>query len=82
MDSASLKRKINNQLNPIKVMLMNRKQNMSKEDWLNLVTNTRRSILDHPSQYIYKDWDENLPIEIVIDQIFDEFLKDQAGPDL
>ena len=78
MDPTSLKRKINNQLNPIKVMLVNRKKDMSNEEWLNLVSNTKKSILDHPGQYIDEDLDENLQIEIVIDQIFEEFIKDQT----
>ena len=59
-------------------MLANRKKDMSKEDWLNLVSSTRRSVLDHPFEYINKDWDENLQIEIAIEQIFAEFLVDQS----
>ena len=59
-------------------MLAGRKKDMSNEEWLNLVSNTRKSILDHPGQYIDRNWEEDPPIEIVIDQIFTEFLKDQS----
>ena len=71
---ASFKRKFNNQLEPIKVMLVHLKEGMSSEEWINVVVNTKQSILNHPDQYLGSGLPNKVVIEFVIQKIFEDFL--------
>lgn len=76
LEVATWKRKINNQLESIKVMLVHRKGELSNEQWLNFVSQTRESILEHPDQYLDKDLPKTL-VATVVENIFEEFLMHQ-----
>ncbi|HEY3404437.1 MAG TPA: hypothetical protein VGK59_13705 [Ohtaekwangia sp.] len=73
---ASYKRRFNHQLEPIKVMLVKKKKEMMKQEWLEYTDRTRKSILKNPDQYLM--WDTKLPdaalLENVINRIFDDFI--------
>ncbi len=71
---AFYRRTFNRQLEPIKVMLVNRKHDLDYNLWLALIHKTRTSIHNHPDQYVVID---ELPINIaqsVVTRIFDEFI--------
>jgi hypothetical protein len=71
---AFYRRTFNRQLEPIKVMLVNRKHDLDHDHWLALIHKTRASIFNHPDQYVVID---ELPINIaqsVVTRIFDEFI--------
>jgi hypothetical protein len=68
---AFYRRTFNRQLEPIKVMLVNRKH----DRWLALIDKTRTSIFNHPDQYVLID---ELPINVaqsMLARIFDEFVE-------
>jgi len=73
----SFKRKFNNALEPIKVMLAHHKHTLPTKEWLRLVKRTQAGVLEHPDQYL----GENLPeIEAMIglvNEIFGDFLEQQ-----
>jgi hypothetical protein len=73
------KRKINNSLQSIKVMLMNKKRTLPKEEWLMLVDKIKVGIISKPHQYI----DINLPpqetVTSLVEDIFEQFLEDQKS---
>ncbi len=71
------KLKFNRTLEPFKVMLVNRKLNLSSHDWLQLVNRTKEGILSQPDQYLGKELPDSDTLSHVIDVIFSDFLKDQ-----
>lgn len=71
---ASFKRKFNNQLEPIKVMLIHRKIGLTREEWVNFVSVTRQSIIDHPDQYLDCDLPDKSTFEFLVEKIFEEFV--------
>ena len=76
---ASYRRKFNRQLEPVKVMLVNRKHDLEYDRWLMLVHKTRSSIVNHPDQYIIMD---ELPVSVaqsLVARIFDESVQQVGG---
>jgi hypothetical protein len=72
---AFYRRTFNRQLEPIKVMLVNRKHDLDHDRWLALIDKTRTSIFNHPDQYVLID---ELPINVaqsMLSRIFDEFVE-------
>lgn len=73
----SYKRKFNNSLEPIKVMLAHHKHTLPTREWLRLVKRTQTGVLEYPDQYLGK----NLPGEPImtglVNEIFDDFLQQQ-----
>lgn len=71
---AFYRRTFNRQLEPIKVMLVNRKQDLDHDRWLALIDKTRTSLFNHPDQYVVID---ELPMDLaqlMVSRIFDEFV--------
>jgi hypothetical protein len=71
---AFYRRTFNRQLEPIKVMLVQRKHDLDHDHWLVLINKTRTSVYNHPDQYVLVD---DLPVTLVqsmLVKIFDEFV--------
>ena len=70
----SIKRRFNHQLEPIKVMLVNKKNDMTREEWIEFIDRTRRSVLDHPNQYLDHHTPNTDLVEFIINRIFNDFI--------
>lgn len=68
------KRKFNHQLEPIKVMLVHRRDALTHEAWLDFVSRTRVSILEKPHQFL-EELPERSMFEYLVDTIFKEFVE-------
>jgi len=66
----------NHQLEPIKVMLVHRKKDLSTEEWLRFVEVTRNSILQHPDQYLVSHFESEGILKPLVDKIFEDFIND------
>ncbi len=71
--------RFNRALEPFKVMLMNRKGDLTLEDWLHLVNRTKHGVLTEPDQYLGKELPDKEAIQKVVERIFFEFLKEQGN---
>jgi hypothetical protein len=72
------RRRFNIALEPIKVMLVNKKRTLSLVRWLSFVNSTKHSVLSHPDQYLGDELPEREVLEPIVGTIFSEFLRDQA----
>lgn len=71
---AFYRRTFNRQLEPVKVMIVNRKHELDHDRWMALINKTRASMYNHPDQYVVFD---KLPFDVaqlMICRIFDEFV--------
>ena len=72
----TVRRKLNNALEPVKVMMMHQKRKMEREDWLSFVERTKTSVLNHPYEYVNNELgSENELLPLVV-KIFDDFLSE------
>jgi hypothetical protein len=69
--------RFNRALEPFKVMLVNRRAELSSQDWFHLVNRTKEGILNQPDQYLGKELPDAETLSIAIDKIFSDFLKVQ-----
>jgi len=74
VDAGALKRRLNHELESIKVMLVHKKGDLPIAEWLQFVEVTRKSILLHPDQYLEKDVPSKEILETIINKIFEDFL--------
>jgi hypothetical protein len=74
----AVKRKFNHALEPIKVMLVNRKPVLPEQDWLQFVQHTRERVMLHPGEYLGDALPEQAMIDHVVAMIFDEFLRHEG----
>jgi hypothetical protein len=74
------KRRFNNSLEPVKVMLVDLRRTQAPDAWVAFVHRTRDSIMRNPEQYIEgsKDLPPGDTYQRIIALIFDEFLHDCA----
>jgi hypothetical protein len=70
----AVKRKFNHALEPIKVMLVNRKPLLQAHEWVQFVQHTRERVMMHPHEYLGEALPEQAMIDHVVGMIFDEFL--------
>lgn len=75
---AFYRRTFNRQLEPIKVMLVNRRHDLDYHHWLALIDRTRTSILNHPEQYVLINELAITEVRSMITRIFDEFVTQVA----
>jgi hypothetical protein len=68
------KKQFNVTLEPIKVMLLDRKYTLEHTEWVALVERTESSILRNPDQYLGKELPEQESLNIIVKNIFEEFL--------
>ncbi len=69
--------RFNRALEPFKVMLVNRRAELSSQDWFHLVNRTKEGILNQPDQYLGKELPDAETLSIAVDKIFSDFLKVQ-----
>jgi hypothetical protein len=74
------KRRFNNSLEPVKIMLVDLRRTQAPDAWMAFVERTRDSIMRNPEQYI--EGSNDLPpgdaYQRIIALIFEEFLHDCA----
>jgi hypothetical protein len=80
MDPETLyyRRKFNNALEPIKVMLVDKKRKLTLPTWINFVNQTRDRVLTSPHQYL---GEQLPPVELmttIVTDIFRDFVKTEA----
>ncbi|HMJ71548.1 MAG TPA: hypothetical protein VK508_21785 [Cyclobacteriaceae bacterium] len=77
-ETAYYRRKFNTALEPIKVMLVNKKRTLTLVTWLAYVQKTKARVISRPSEYL----GEALPPEEltneIVDSLFSDFLKREA----
>lgn len=70
------KQKMNRQLEPIMVMLMNRKQEMPTKAWLEFIRRTEEAVLRHPEEYLVTVPDSPLLLQELVHEIFERFMSE------
>jgi hypothetical protein len=77
-EKAYYRRKFNTALEPIKVMLVNKKPTLTLATWLAYVNKTKSRVISSPNEYL----GERLPpaglTNEIVDSLFVEFLKREA----
>jgi hypothetical protein len=77
-DTTYYRRKFNTALEPIKVMLVNKKRTLTLATWMAYVNKTKASVLESPVEYL----GDNLPAREVtnqiVDSLFSDFLRREA----
>ena len=74
-DTAYYKRRFNITLEPIKVMLVNKKKEIPSDEWLAFVNRTKAGVLHHPDQYLGSELPLKEEMAKIVEQIFNDFLK-------
>jgi hypothetical protein len=77
IETKSQQRKLNNALQAIKVMLVNKKRTMPLSNWHELIEVTKKSIILNPHQYFDSEIPEKKYFDAMIENIFRRFLDDQ-----
>jgi hypothetical protein len=75
-DISALKQKFDRQLDDLKEMLEHKRPDLPVGEWRDFVQLTRKSILEHPDQYLEGDLPTAEILVQVINAVFDDFLKD------
>jgi hypothetical protein len=77
-ETAYYRRKFNTALEPIKVMLVNKKRTLTLATWMAYVNKTKASVIDRPVEYL----GDNLPAkeitDKIVDSLFSDFLRREA----
>jgi len=77
MDEVRLqKHRINKALEPIKIMLLNKRATMTHHAWHEFVAQTRQSILHSPEQYLESESLTTDLLSTLVETSFNEFLHD------
>lgn len=71
------KRRFDRELKHIKLILTRERLRLPVDEWLDLVENTRQSILDRPQDYVCGELPPASTLTTVIEQVFAGFLEDQ-----
>jgi hypothetical protein len=72
------KRRFRNMLEPVFVMLINRKTKMSPNEWHNLVSKTLTNIINNPTEFLGNELPEPATIKEFIEVLFTDFLSTQC----
>ena len=80
MDPETLyyRRKFNNALEPIKVMLVDKKKRLTLSTWLSFVNLTRDRVLVSPHQYLGEQLPPGDMLSRIVKDIFSDFVKAEA----
>jgi len=80
MDPETLyyRRKFNNALEPIKVMLVDKKRKLTLTTWINFVNQTRDRVLVSPHQYLGEQLPPAELMTTIVTDIFRDFVKAEA----
>lgn len=71
---ATYKELFDKTLEPIKVMLLYRKDTLAHKEWMGFVERTKSSIMRNPDQYLGAELPEQESLNIIVTKIFDDFL--------
>lgn len=66
-------------LEPMKAMLVNLENHLSREEWLLFVDKTRLSIINKPEQYLGLDIPDSISLGIIVSEIFEEFILETSS---
>lgn len=69
------KKKFHKVLEPFKVMLAGRRNEMTQEEWVAFVEKTKESVLSHPDQYLGQELPPPNILRTIVQDIFDELIK-------
>jgi hypothetical protein len=72
----TVRRKLNNALEPVKVMMMHQKRKMVRDEWLSFVERTKTSVLNHPYEYVNNALGSEHDLAPLVKKIFDDFLSE------
>jgi hypothetical protein len=72
------RRKFNNALAPIKVMLVEKKRRLTLATWISFVNQTRDRVLVSPQQYLGEPLPPSELMITIINDIFRDFVKAEA----
>jgi hypothetical protein len=80
MDPETLyyRRKFNNALEPIKVMLVDKKRKLTLSTWIAFVNQTKDRVLISPHQYLGERLPEEGQLIRIVNDIFRDFVKAEA----
>jgi len=73
------KRKFNHALEPLKEMLVHQQTILANKEWLKFVDRTRMSVINQPEQYLGTDLPDKEELTILINGIFQDFLKHHSA---
>ena len=74
-DIFRLKQKIDGQLEDLKEMLEHKRLQLPDTEWTEFVDRARKSILEHPDQYLEGELPAAETLSYVVNSLFDSFLK-------
>jgi hypothetical protein len=80
MDRETLyyRRKFNNALEPIKVMLVDKRRKLTLSTWITFVNQTRDRVLISPHQYLGEPLPAKEQTARIVNDIFRDFVKAEA----
>jgi len=64
------KRKLKNNLEPLLVMLVNKKSEMTYGQWNDFVSGTRERVLKNPTEFLGEDLPDTAMMEDIVSNIF------------
>ncbi len=77
-ETAFYRRKFNTALEPIKVMLVNKKRTLTLATWMAFVNKTKTSVLESPTEYLGENLPEKELTNQIVDSLFSDFLRREA----
>jgi hypothetical protein len=77
-ETAYYRRKFNTALEPLKVMLVNKKRTLTLQSWMAYVNKTKTSVLSSPVEYLGNQLPPKEMTDQIIDSLFSDFLRREA----
>lgn len=69
-------------LRPFIEMLETKRKVMLMEDWVSFVRTVQLRIMTEPEQYLGRELPSQLTVELIINEIFEEFLYEYSSPEV
>jgi hypothetical protein len=73
------KRKFRNSLEPLFVMLQDKKRRMEKEEWLSFVNKTMHSVLNNPVEFLGTELPEEEMVKDLVQELFVQFVANKPA---
>jgi hypothetical protein len=77
-ETAYYRRKFNTALEPLKVMLVNKKRTLTLASWMAYVNKTKASIIESPVEYLGDKLPPKELTDRIVDSLFSDFLRREA----
>ena len=74
-DITLYKRMFHKSLEPFKVMLAGKRNEMNEQEWLAFVERTKESVIRHPDEYLGQELPPTNTLRLIVQDIFDEVIK-------